>query len=105
MSHKFVYVTGAHGQLIRACENCICTAAFNNNNETWEVVKEEGGKFIRGTDPCNGSPSEAKKAAVESRTTRVKDVCYCAECNGKSRHWQDDTNCYCKTCRGKKTHY
>ena len=109
MAHKFVYVTGNHGQLIRACENCICTAVYNSNLLVWEPVKESGtDKYIRGTDACNGTPSEAKKPVTnDSKTTgRAKvNPCYCEECKGRNPHWQDDPNCYCKQCRGKKSHY
>ena len=106
MSHKFVYVNGPRNQLIRACENCISTAIFDTTKEVWVPVAEDNGKRILASEPCNGSPSEVKKpVAADSRTGRVKHVCYCDECKGKSQHWQDDDNCYCKACRGKKSHY
>lgn len=117
MKHQFVYVTGPHGQLIRACTNCICSAVYVSAESRWVPITEsdKAGSLVLGTEDCL-SDEETKPAvktksgfaAVDAKAREVKKVtvdCYCEKCRGKKSHYPDASNCYCASCKGRKPHY
>jgi hypothetical protein len=103
---------------IRQCGDCL---------QSWELVREKDGSewrpihetdergriaLARNIEVCQGEfeviaqerSTKATSAGSSGGSTRGNDLCYCKECNGKSKHFPEARNCYCRSCGGKRQH-